>query len=114
MPLMDKIFKRRQEECLTLLKCLQLSTRVLQQTCLFTKVVTADTGLSRHIPSLKKELEFFIYRVKSMLAVNDAVSIFSIGMESCLSHKKMNQESLNAVYDFQGDNDIQYAIVKSL
>merc|ERR1719187_1783381 len=78
MPLLDKVFRRKQEDCISLLKNLQISTRYLQHVCNHSKI-HKDVALSNHVPLLKKLLEVFVYRVKAMLAANNCIDSFWMG-----------------------------------
>uniref|UniRef100_A0A8D0BLI9 FA complementation group D2 n=1 Tax=Salvator merianae TaxID=96440 RepID=A0A8D0BLI9_SALMN len=62
----------------SLLKTLQLSTRQLHHMCGHSKI-HQDTGLTSHVPLLKKTLELFVYRVKAMLAFNHCQEAFWVG-----------------------------------
>ncbi|XP_048344483.1 Fanconi anemia group D2 protein [Sphaerodactylus townsendi] len=79
MPLLDCSFKRHREDVQSLLKTLQLSTRQLHHMCGHSKI-RQDTGLTSHIPLLKKSLEQFVYRVKAMLALNHCQEAFWVGI----------------------------------
>jgi len=78
MPLLDKVFRRKRDDCTSLLKNLQLSTRFLQHVCSHSKIMK-DVSLSNNVPLLKKSLEVFVYRVKAMLAANNCIEIFWMG-----------------------------------
>ena len=78
MPLLDTLFRSRKDDCIELLKSLQLTTRYLQHVCSYSKI-TKDVSLSNHVPFLKKSLESFVFRVKAMLATNNVVEAFWIG-----------------------------------
>lgn len=78
MPLIDKLFLTKREDCLGLLKNLQMSTRFLQHVCSHSKVMK-DIALTNQVPALKKALESFVYRVKAMLALNKCGDAFWLG-----------------------------------
>jgi len=78
MPLLDKVFRRKRDDCTSLLKNLQLSTRFLQHVCSHSKIIK-DVSLSNNVPLMKKSLEVFVYRVKAMLAANNCIEIFWMG-----------------------------------
>ncbi|KAM6980739.1 Fanconi anemia group D2 protein [Aplochiton taeniatus] len=78
MPLMDFSFKKHKEDVQSLLKTFQLSTRRLHHMCGHSKI-RQDTGLTNHVPALKKSLEQFIYRVKAMLTLNNCQEAFWLG-----------------------------------
>ncbi|XP_077182176.1 Fanconi anemia group D2 protein isoform X2 [Paroedura picta] len=63
----------------SLLKNLQLSTRQLHHMCGHSKI-HQDTGLTNHVPLLKKTLEQFVYRVKAMLVLNHCQKAFEVGV----------------------------------
>ncbi|XP_061473744.1 Fanconi anemia group D2 protein isoform X2 [Rhineura floridana] len=79
MPLLDCSFKKHREDVQSLLKTLQLSTRQLHHMCGHSKI-HQDTGLTSHVPLLKKSLELFVYRVKAMLALNHCQEAFWVGI----------------------------------
>uniref|UniRef100_A0A8C6XPW3 FA complementation group D2 n=1 Tax=Naja naja TaxID=35670 RepID=A0A8C6XPW3_NAJNA len=79
MPLLDYSFKKHREDVQSLLKTLQLSTRQLHHICGHSKI-HQDTGLTSHVPLLKKSLELFVYRVKAMLALNHCQEAFWVGI----------------------------------
>ncbi|XP_060096063.1 Fanconi anemia group D2 protein [Heteronotia binoei] len=79
MPLLDHSFKKHRGDVQSLLKTLQLSTRQLHHICGHSKI-HQDTGLTSHIPLLKKTLEQFVYRVKAMLALNQCQEAFWVGV----------------------------------
>ncbi|KAG8436234.1 hypothetical protein GDO86_007366 [Hymenochirus boettgeri] len=78
MPLLDCCFKKHREDVQSLLKTLQLSTRQLHHICGHSKI-HQDTGLTNHVPMLKKTLELFVYRVKAMLVLNNCQEAFWLG-----------------------------------
>uniref|UniRef100_A0A8C1VBP9 FA complementation group D2 n=1 Tax=Cyprinus carpio TaxID=7962 RepID=A0A8C1VBP9_CYPCA len=75
MPLLDYSFKKHKEDVQSLLKTFQLSTRQLHHMCGHSKI-RQDTGLTNHVPALKKNLEQFVYRVKAMLTLNHCQEMF--------------------------------------
>ncbi|XP_070594967.1 Fanconi anemia group D2 protein isoform X2 [Erythrolamprus reginae] len=79
MPLLDYSFKKHREDVQSLLKTLQMSTRQLHHICGHSKI-HQDTGLTSHVPLLKKSLELFVYRVKAMLALNHCQEAFWVGI----------------------------------
>ncbi|XP_068108990.1 Fanconi anemia group D2 protein isoform X2 [Hyperolius riggenbachi] len=89
MPLLDCSFKRQREEVQNLLKILQLCTRQLHHMCGHTKI-HQDTGLTTHVPPLKRSLEMFVYRVKAMLAMNNCQEAFWLGN---LKNRDLQEES---------------------
>ncbi|MGH0174593.1 UNVERIFIED_CONTAM: hypothetical protein FKN15_002092 [Acipenser sinensis] len=78
MPLLDYSFKKHKEDVQSLLKTFQQSTRQLHYMCGHTKI-RQDTGLTNHVPLLKKTLEQFVYRVKAMLILNNCQEAFWVG-----------------------------------
>ncbi|XP_056316322.1 Fanconi anemia group D2 protein [Danio aesculapii] len=78
MPLLDYSFKKHKEDVQGLLKTFQLSTRQLHHMCGHSKI-RQDTGLTNHVPALKKSLEQFVYRVKAMLTLNHCQEAFWLG-----------------------------------
>eukprot|EP00795_Rhopilema_esculentum_P012564 gene12564-3260_t len=78
MPILDLTLKKNKEEVHGVLKNLQQSTRSLHHFCGHSKVVQ-DMTLTGHVPLTKKFLETFVFRVKTMLAVNQCHSAFWLG-----------------------------------
>ncbi|KAG9461824.1 hypothetical protein GDO78_015641, partial [Eleutherodactylus coqui] len=113
------------EDVQSLLKILQLCTRQLHHMCGHSKVsvtqpqsyyvsylqsqykrfpspqIHQDTGLTTHVPQLKKTLEMFVYRVKAMLVLNNCQEAFWLGNlknrdlqgEEILSQKSQESET---------------------
>uniref|UniRef100_A0A8C1GME2 FA complementation group D2 n=1 Tax=Cyprinus carpio TaxID=7962 RepID=A0A8C1GME2_CYPCA len=77
MPLLDYSFKKHKEDVQSLLKTFQLSTRQLHHMCGHSKI-RQDTGLTNHVPALKKNLEQFVYRVKAMLTLNHCQEMLNV------------------------------------
>ncbi|KAM4022289.1 Fanconi anemia group D2 protein isoform 2-T3 [Anomaloglossus baeobatrachus] len=100
MPLLDYCFKKHWEDVQNLLKVLQLCTRQLHHMCGHSKI-HQDTGLTTHVPPLKKTLEMFVYRVKAMLVLNNCQDAFWLGNlknrdlqgEEILSQKSQDSET---------------------
>ncbi|KAG9461825.1 hypothetical protein GDO78_015641, partial [Eleutherodactylus coqui] len=88
------------EDVQSLLKILQLCTRQLHHMCGHSKI-HQDTGLTTHVPQLKKTLEMFVYRVKAMLVLNNCQEAFWLGNlknrdlqgEEILSQKSQESET---------------------
>ena len=78
MALLESAFKRKRNDCIDILKTLQISTRYLQMICTSTKTDN-DIALANHVPFLKKSLEAVVYRVQAMLAANNCVDAFWMG-----------------------------------
>nr|DBA18309.1 TPA: hypothetical protein GDO54_016574 [Pyxicephalus adspersus] len=78
MPLLDCSFKKHKDDVQNLLKILQLCTRQLHHMCGHSKI-HRDSGLTTHVPLLKKTLEMFVYRVKAMLTFNNCQEAFWLG-----------------------------------
>ena len=57
---------------------MQASSRQMQYVCSHSKI-KKDVALSNHVPLLKRALESFVFRVKEMLALNNAVDVFWLG-----------------------------------
>lgn len=78
MPLLDFSFKKHREDVLSLLEAFQLNTRLLHHVCGHSKI-HQDTGLTSHVPLLKKSLELLVCRVKAMLVLNNCREAFWLG-----------------------------------
>uniref|UniRef100_A0A670Z0W4 FA complementation group D2 n=1 Tax=Pseudonaja textilis TaxID=8673 RepID=A0A670Z0W4_PSETE len=109
MPLLDYSFKKHREDVQSLLKTLQLSTRQLHHICGHSKI-HQDTGLTSHVPLLKKSLELFVYRVKAMLALNHCQEAFWVGIlkNRDLQYKILRALSQNACDDECGQSQISH------
>uniref|UniRef100_A0A673HYJ0 Fanconi anemia group D2 protein-like n=1 Tax=Sinocyclocheilus rhinocerous TaxID=307959 RepID=A0A673HYJ0_9TELE len=96
MPLLDYSFKKHKEDVQSLLKTFQLSTRQLHYMCGHSKI-RQDTGLTNHVPALKKSLEQFVYRVKAMLTLNHCQEAFWLG--------NLKNRDLKSVLTQESDSD---------
>ncbi|XP_042305888.1 Fanconi anemia group D2 protein isoform X2 [Sceloporus undulatus] len=104
MPLLDYSFKKHRDDVQSLLKTFQLSTRQLHHMCGHSKI-HQDTGLTSHVPLLKKSLELFVYRVKAMLALNHCQEAFWLGVlknrdlqgEEILSQVSQEDENVSMI-----------------
>lgn len=92
MSMMDKVFNRQRDDCIGLLKSMQLCTRYLQHVCSFSRQ-KLDVGLAAQVPPLRKLLEQFVYRVKAMLALNNALEAFWLGN---LKHRDLQGKELDS------------------
>ncbi|CAM1326362.1 FANCD2 (predicted) [Pycnogonum litorale] len=117
MPLLDQLFRNNRENCLNLLKKLQLCTRFIQHICSHSKV-TKDISLTNHVPFIRKVLEMLVFRVKAMLAANKCQDAFWLGNlknrnlqgEEILSQNNKPEESEsdeNLPDDDDGDVDLE-------
>merc|ERR1712098_723487 len=79
MVLLEKNFKHKKEECSKLIASLQKGTRYLQSVCGHAKL-EKYVALAAKVPYLKKSLEIFIYRAKAMLAANNCLEAFDLGI----------------------------------
>merc|ERR1719369_799290 len=78
MPLLEAVFKKKNVECMSVIKKLQLSTKYMHVICTSTKLDT-DISLANFVPLLKKSLEATVYRVEAMLAANNLSDAFWLG-----------------------------------
>ena len=101
MEMMDKLFNRRREDCIALLKKMQQITRYLQHVCTFSKL-KKDVALSNHVPLLKKTLETFVFRVKAMLAYNNSLEAFVLGN---LKNRDLHGGEISSQITDDGDDD---------
>merc|ERR1712059_76175 len=99
MPLVEKHFRRRRNECVDVIKDLQQSTRYLQSVCAHSKIVQ-DVSLANNVPQLKRSLEVLVYRAKAMLAANDCLEAFVFG-------NLKNKDLTGAVILSQADNEAE-------
>jgi len=101
LPLLHKIFKDKQNECLSIFKTVQRGTRIIQTLCAHGKLESAKNGknLLTIIPNVKKVMELLIFSVKQMLESLDFQEAFSVGN---LKHKDIVGSVLSSqdpVYD---------------
>ncbi|XP_076125182.1 Fanconi anemia group D2 protein [Alosa pseudoharengus] len=101
MPLLDFSFKKHKEDVQSLLKTFQLSTRQLHHMCGHSKI-RQDTGLTNHVPALKKSLEQFVYRVKAMLTLNHCQEAFWLGN---LKNRDLKGEEILSQRSTQGSEE---------
>jgi len=79
MVLLEKNFKHKKEGSSKLIASLQKGTRHLQNVCGHAKL-EKYVALAAKVPYLKKSLEIFIYRAKAMLAANNCLEAFDLGI----------------------------------
>uniref|UniRef100_A0A183AHZ0 FANCI_S4 domain-containing protein n=1 Tax=Echinostoma caproni TaxID=27848 RepID=A0A183AHZ0_9TREM len=78
MPLFTTLFRYRGIEVTTLLRNTQSLTRFLQRVCTHAKAYR-NARLANQIPSTRRCLETFVYRVKTMLSQNQCAEAFWLG-----------------------------------
>ena len=99
IPVIERHFATKRSTCEAVLKDTQQSTRYLQYVCTHSKKYNV---LTNQVPVLKKTLESFIYAVKSILAKNDAISLFWMGN---LKNKNLDGEVIADDVDDDDDDD---------
>ncbi|KAJ8258595.1 hypothetical protein COCON_G00176070 [Conger conger] len=107
MPVLDFSFKQHKEDVQSLLKTFQLSTRQLHHMCGHSKI-RQDTGLTNHVPALKKSLEQFVYRVKAMLTLNHCQEAFWLGNlknRNLKGEEILSQRSQGSGEDGEGEEE---------
>ena len=78
-PVVERHFRDFPEQSVALVKLWQQTTRFLSNMC--SHVKTHDAALAAHAPPLKKLLETFVFRTKSMMAANSCGEAFALGMQ---------------------------------
>ncbi|CAK8676752.1 unnamed protein product [Clavelina lepadiformis] len=71
-------FREHQDDVISLLKKVQLSTRQLQHLACHSKI-SKDSSLTNHVPALKRCLETFLFRVKALLVLHNCHEAFWLG-----------------------------------
>ena len=78
MPYFKANFRSERDQILDILKVQQKTTRLLQTFCSHGKAVR-NSALTSIVPSLRKSLELFLYRVKEMMQARGAIGAFCLG-----------------------------------
>jgi Fanconi anemia group D2 protein len=91
-PKLHANFKSEPEKIITLLKQLQVGTRILQTLCSHSKV-SQDNGLMGIVPALRKSLETLLFKVKMMLQQHGSLSAFWMGN---LKHRNIVGEEVSS------------------
>ncbi|CAN0426766.1 unnamed protein product [Ectocarpus sp. 8 AP-2014] len=78
MSVLERAFDSNQDEVLGIVKGLQQTTRQMQSLCAHGKDV-GDAAMSKEAPAVKKLLEEFIFRMKSLVQSNDCYWALSVG-----------------------------------
>ncbi|CAM9123067.1 unnamed protein product [Ectocarpus sp. 12 AP-2014] len=78
MSVLERAFDSNQDEVLGIVKGLQQTTRQMQSLCAHGKDV-GDAAMSKEAPAVKKLLEEFIFRMKSLVQSNDCLGAISVG-----------------------------------
>ncbi|CBJ26655.1 conserved unknown protein [Ectocarpus siliculosus] len=78
MSVLERAFDSNQDEVLGIVKGLQQTTRQMQSLCAHGKDV-GDAAMSKEAPAVKKLLEEFIFRMKSLVQSNDCYGALSVG-----------------------------------
>lgn len=115
MPLLDRLFSSRREDCTALLKSMQGSSRQMQYVCTHSKI-KKDVALSNHVPPLKKALECFVFRVKEMLALNNAVDVFWLGnlKQRDIQGKELSSSIMTEDEDVTAGEDLDESDIEEL
>ncbi|CAG0918378.1 unnamed protein product [Notodromas monacha] len=99
-PVMQGLFSSHREEVLSLISSIQKNhTRFFQHVCSQTKKAK-DVGIGKFIPTLRKSLETFLFRVKGMLVANNCAAAFIIGN---LKHKDVHGHVLASQMDSEDE-----------
>ena len=109
MQVLDKLFSSRSDDCVSVLKTLQMSTRQLQHVANHSKM-KRDIAMARHVPMLKKALEMLLYRVKAMLALNKQPNAFWMGI---LKNRKIDGKVIHEEASGDEDDDNESATTRS-
>ncbi|KAJ1918981.1 hypothetical protein H4219_002239 [Mycoemilia scoparia] len=92
IPYLDTYFGAYQEEIMILFGKLQKATRMLQVICGHGKV-TKDIGLMALVPSVRRALESFLFKVKALFAHHNVSSAFSLAN---LKHRNLAGEVVSS------------------
>jgi len=91
-PFLANHFKDRATEIRSVLRTLQVSTRILQNLCAHAKVLK-DPSLTNVVPGMRKVLETLIFKVKGILQANNALKAFTVGN---LKHRNLKGEVVSS------------------
>lgn len=102
MPICEKLFSHYQDDIVSLLKHLQVSTRQLQHLTCHSKVLK-DVSLCKQVPPLKRSMESLLFRVKGMLALHNCQEAFWLG--NLKNRNIQGDEILSQVMENRGCGD---------
>ncbi|CAN0219224.1 unnamed protein product, partial [Pylaiella littoralis] len=74
---LERAFKSNQDEVFGIVKGLQQTTRQMQSLCAHGKFI-GDASMSKEAPAVKKILEEFIFRVRSLVQSHDCLGVMSV------------------------------------
>ncbi|PVU93253.1 hypothetical protein BB559_003371 [Furculomyces boomerangus] len=92
LPYLEKIFLFHKERILGAILHLQKATRTLQIICGHSKAIK-DLALTRLVPMIRRSLESFVIRVKTLLKNNNCLSLFDLGP---LKHRSINGQVVSS------------------
>eukprot|EP00752_Nemacystus_decipiens_P018674 g16742.t1 len=78
MSVLERAFDSNQDEVIGILKNLQQTTRQMQSLCAYGKDM-GDASMSKEAPVVKKLLEEFIFRVRSLVQSHDCLDAMTVG-----------------------------------
>lgn len=90
VPFLKTHFRSYKEQVMKIIQGLQSCTRRLQIVCAHGKVIK-DRSLVGLVPTLRKEMEKFIYEVKGLLVAHNCSSAFKIGT---LKHRSLQGDEV--------------------
>ena len=79
----------------------------MQYVCSHSKI-KKDVALSNNVPLLKRALESFVFRVKEMLALNNAVDVFWLGN---LRQRDIQGQEIPSQIMSQSNDDVEDDLV---
>uniref|UniRef100_A0A7G3AIN6 Putative fanconi anaemia protein fancd2 nuclease n=1 Tax=Lutzomyia longipalpis TaxID=7200 RepID=A0A7G3AIN6_LUTLO len=79
IPLIESCLKKRQEQCMTIIRDLQETTRFLNSLCCHSKLAN-HTAVASQIPLVRETLEKVVFHVKRVLTTNQCSSAFWVGI----------------------------------
>nr|XP_039256408.1 Fanconi anemia group D2 protein-like [Styela clava] len=103
----EKMFPLYQDDVISILKHLQITTRQLQHLTCHSKVVK-DVSFAKQVPPLKKCLETLLFRVKGMLALHNCQEAFWLGN---LKNRNIQGEEILSQISQQDNSDDDSASV---
>eukprot|EP00903_Cladosiphon_okamuranus_P011447 g10784.t1 len=101
MSVLERAFESDQDEVMGILKNLQQTTRQMQSLCAHGKDI-GDASMSKEAPAVKKLLEGFIFRVRSLAQSHDCLGAMTVGK---LKNRGLDGELVVAPVESEEDDD---------
>ncbi|GAB0092727.1 Fanconi anemia group D2 protein [Sergentomyia squamirostris] len=101
IPLIQECLKKRQGQCMAIIKELQDTTRFLNSLCCHSKIGN-QTAVAAQIPLVRETLEKLVFHVKTVLTTNKCSSAFWVGI---LRNRDIHGEVIQRKKDVEDSDD---------